>query len=235
VSTIATRLAEILGRIADARARGEGQPVQLVAVSKRQPVSAITEAVAAGVRELGENYAQELRDKRDALPDPTLRWHMIGPVQRNKVKLVLGTALIHTVDRAELLAAIDARAGALGIVQPVLVQVNLVGEPGKAGVAPDQLGALLDHFVGLAHVRCTGLMLIPPVAAPEQTRAHFAGLRALRDREAAIARDGIELRELSMGMSDDYELAIEHGATIVRVGTALFGARPAPLPAPDPR
>jgi len=223
--TIAARLAEILARIELARRRGDGQPVRLVAVSKRQPIEAIAEAVAAGVRELGENYAQELRDKREALPEPALRWHMIGPVQRNKVKLVVGVALLHTVDRPELLEALDARARAVGSTQELLVQVNIAGEPGKSGVAPAQLPALLDRLADCERLRCTGLMLIPPVAPPAQTGACFAELRALRDREAVIARTHVDLRELSMGMSDDFELAIEHGATIVRVGTALFGAR----------
>ncbi|MBC8071990.1 MAG: YggS family pyridoxal phosphate-dependent enzyme [Deltaproteobacteria bacterium] len=225
MSTLVHRLAEIHGRIAAARLRGENQEVRLVAVSKKQPVAAITEAIAAGVRELGENYAQELGEKRGALPDPSLRWHMIGPVQRNKVKLVVGCALLHSVDRPELLDAIESRARALAIVQDVLVQVNVVGEPGKSGVAPEALPDLLDRFADLGHVRCTGLMLIPPLGTPDETRACFAGLRSLRDHHGGAARPGVELAELSMGMSGDYELAIEHGATFVRVGTALFGAR----------
>ncbi len=227
---IAERMAAIRARIDAARARADGQAVRLVAVSKRQPTSAIVEAIAAGQRDFGENYAQELRDKRAELTDPDLQWHMIGPVQRNKVKLVVGTALVHTVDRPELAVAIEARAAALGLVQRVLVQVNLVGEPGKAGVPPEALADLLDRFADLGHVHCAGLMLIPPVGTPAQTRACFAGLRALRDRHAAIARTGVELGELSMGMSDDFELAIEEGATLVRVGTALFGPRDAAAP-----
>jgi PLP dependent protein len=225
MSTLGHRLGEIHARIAAARLRGENQAVRLVAVSKKQSVEAIAEAIAAGVRELGENYAQELGEKRTALPDASLRWHMIGPVQRNKVKLVTGCALVHTVDRPQLLEAIESRARALELVQDVLVQVNLVGEPGKSGVAPEFLAELLDRFADLGHVRCTGLMLIPPVGTPDETRACFAGLRSLRDHHGSIARPGVELAELSMGMSDDYELAIEHGATLVRVGTALFGAR----------
>jgi pyridoxal phosphate enzyme (YggS family) len=223
MSSFAERLAAVHARIE--AVRRPGQQVQLVAVSKKQPVAAIEVAIAAGVRDFGENYAQELEAKREALPDAALRWHAIGPVQRNKVKLVVGTALIHTVDRPELLAAIETRAATLGIVQDVLVQVNLVGEANKSGTPPDDLPALLDRFAAAPHVRCRGLMLIPPIAVPQATRAHFAALRALRDRHATTARTGVDLVELSMGMSDDFELAIEEGATIVRIGTALFGGR----------
>lgn len=225
MSGFAERLAGIAARIAAARARSGGQAVRLVAVSKKQPVAAIAEAIAAGVRDFGENYAQELESKREALPDPALRWHAIGPIQRNKVKLVVGTHLVHTVDRPELLDAIEHRAAALAIVQDVLVQVNLAHEQSKSGLDPEALPALLDRFATTPHVRCRGLMLIPPIADPAQTRAHFAALRTLRDREAARARANVDLAELSMGMSDDFEIAIEEGATLVRVGTALFGAR----------
>ncbi|HWB78706.1 MAG TPA: YggS family pyridoxal phosphate-dependent enzyme [Nannocystaceae bacterium] len=223
--SFAERLAAIAARIAAARARAGGHAVRLVAVSKKQPVAAITAAIAAGVRDFGENYAQELDTKRAALPSPELRWHAIGPIQRNKVKLVVGTHLIHTVDRPELLAAIEARAAALSLVQDVLVQVNLVAEASKSGLAPADLPALLDRFAATPHVRCRGLMLIPPIGDPAQTRTHFAALRELSVREAAHHRPNVELAELSMGMSDDFEIAIEEGATLVRVGTALFGAR----------
>ena len=225
MSGFAERLAAIEARIAGARARAGGHAVRLVAVSKKQPIEAIAEAIAAGVRDFGENYAQELDAKREALPNPELRWHAIGPIQRNKVKLVVGTHLVHTVDRPELLAAIESRAATLAITQDVLVQVNLVAEESKSGVAPDALPALLDRFAATPHVRCRGLMLIPPIGDPAQTRTHFAALRGVRDREAAHARPNVELTELSMGMSDDFEIAIEEGATLVRVGTALFGAR----------
>lgn len=226
MSGFAERLAEIEGRIAAARARSGGHAVRLVAVSKKQPVEAIAEAIAAGVRDFGENYAQELEAKREALRDSTLRWHAIGPIQRNKVKLVVGTHLIHTVDRAELLTAIESRAATLAITQDVLVQVNLVGEESKSGIGPAALPELLDRFAATPHVRCRGLMLIPPVADPAHTRGHFAALRELSVREAAHPRPNVELTELSMGMSDDFEIAIEEGATIVRVGRALFGERP---------
>src|SRR4029077_9062117 len=171
------------------------------------------------------SYGQELRDKRAALANeaPAPEWHFIGPLQSNKVKYVAGqVALVHAVDSIALLDAIEAR----GAPQACLIQVNVAGETAKRGVAPDGLPALLDRFAGLKVARCEGLMLIPPLGArPEDSRPHFAALRALRDREAARTRPNVELRELSMGMSDDVEIAIAEGATLVRVGTAIFGGR----------
>ena len=139
------------------------------------------------------------------------------------MKYVAGqVALAHTVDSAALLEAIEAR----GVPQACLVQVNVAGEAQKRGIAPGDLPALLDRFATMAHVTCAGLMVIPPFTEnPDDARPHFAALRALRDREAATARPHVELRELSMGMSGDLEAAIAEGATIVRVGTAIFGAR----------
>ena len=229
MSTLADRLASVQQRIAAAvERRGPGPAVTLCAVSKRQPVEAIRAAAELGQVDFGENYAQELQAKRASLSDlPQLRWHAIGPVQTNKVKLVVGTALLHTVDRAELVAKIEARAGALGHVQDTLVQVNVAAEAGKSGVAPESLGAVLDAFAACSHVRCRGLMLIPPEGDPEATRPWFRALAKLRDDMAAKVRPGVQLDELSMGMSGDYEVAIEEGATIVRVGTAIFGPRPA--------
>jgi pyridoxal phosphate enzyme (YggS family) len=227
--TIAARIAGLQERIAVACARrGEGGEVRLVAVSKHQPIAAIEEARAAGQRDFAENYAQELERKRAALADAEIRWHAIGPIQSNKVKLVVGCAWIHTVDRVDLLEKIDRRATE---TQRVLVQVNVAGEPGKSGAAPADVPALLDRFAGLSHVVCDGLMLIPPLGDPEATRPHFRALRRLRDELARVARPRVDLRELSMGMSDDFEVAVEEGATMVRIGTALFGPR---APAADP-
>lgn len=223
--TIATRLASILERIERARVAAGGHAVRLVAVSKHQPAAAIAEAIAAGQLDFGENYAQELALKRDELPDERLRWHMIGPVQSNKAKLVVGCAVIHTVDRTSLIDSLERRAVERGLVPTCLVQVNVAGEPGKAGCTPDQLPALLDAIAGCAALSCSGLMLIPRPGTSEEVGAQFTALARLRDREAATRRARVELRELSMGMSDDFELAIQHGATIVRVGTAIFGAR----------
>jgi PLP dependent protein len=229
---IADGLARVRERIAAAeRAAGRAPgSVRLLAVSKKMTAGDVRAAMAAGQRAFGENYAQELRDKRAALAQdpmvpPTLpEWHYIGPLQSNKVKYVAGqVALVHTVDSGALLEAIEARA----VPQACLVQVNVAAEAQKRGIAPTELPALLDRFATMSHVTCAGLMVIPPFTEnPDQARPHFAALRALREREAAIARPHVELRELSMGMSGDLEAAIAEGATIVRVGTAIFGGRP---------
>ncbi len=227
---IADGLAGVRERIARAE-QAAGRPpgsVRLIAVSKKMPAEDVRAAMAAGQRMFGENYGQELRDKRAALagdPQPP-EWHFIGPLQTNKVKYVAGqVTMVHTIDSIALLEAFEAR----GVAQTCLVQVNVAGEAQKRGVAPDALPALLDRFATAVHVQCAGFMLIPPFTdEPAAARPHFAALRALRDREAARPRPNVELRELSMGMSGDFEHAIAEGATLVRVGTAIFGGR-APL------
>jgi len=221
---IAANLAEVRARIAAAaRAAGRApESVRLLAVSKKMPADDVRAAIAAGQRAFGENYAQELRDKSALLgADSTPpEWHFIGPLQTNKVKYVAGkVALLHTVGSSALLDAIEAR----GAAQACLVQVNVAGEASKSGLTPADLPALLDRFAAMKHARCEGLMLIPPRG---DARPHFAALRALRDREAAIDRPNVDLRELSMGMTEDLEMAVAEGATIVRVGTAIFGPRP---------
>jgi pyridoxal phosphate enzyme (YggS family) len=230
---LADRLAAVRARVEAAIARrGPGPEVCLIGVSKRQPLAKLLAAQAAGLRDFGENYAQELRDKqRDWPATLDARWHYIGALQTNKLKYLVGTtALIHTVDRPELIRAIDERAARAGVVQPVLIEVAIAGEAQKAGVAPAQVPALLDACARAEHgaVRCAGLMIIPPAADdPEQTRPWFRALRELRDRLAAgPERENVDLRELSMGMSADFEVAIEEGASLVRVGTAIFGSRP---------
>lgn len=226
---IATNLRAIQARIDAAIARrGPGPNVRLIGVSKRQPLSKIEAAHAAGLHDFGENYAQELRDKLAAWPpERAASWHYIGAIQSNKLKYLVGkVALIHTVDRVELIDAIERRAAAAGVTQDILLEVNLGGEAQKAGVAPEAVPALLDACATMQHVRCVGLMIIPPVDDPEATRGYFRRLRELRDELAGgPARANVELRELSMGMSADFEQAIEEGATLVRVGTAIFGAR----------
>jgi len=221
---IAANLAAVRGRIAAAaRAAGRApESVRLLAVSKKMPGDDVRAAIAAGQRAFGENYAQELRDKTALLAGDTAppEWHFIGPLQTNKVKYVAGkVALVHSVDSPALLEAIEAR----GAPQACLIQVNVAGEASKKGLPPADLPALLDRFATLTQVRCEGLMLIPPRG---DARPHFAALRALRDREAARPRPNVDLRELSMGMTEDLQVAIAEGATIVRVGTAIFGPRP---------
>jgi pyridoxal phosphate enzyme (YggS family) len=233
MSDVAARWREVRARVDAACEKAGRSPadVTVVAVSKFHPVEAIAAAVAAGVRDLGENYAQELAAKQAALATSVdvvaggapVAWHYIGRLQRNKAKLVAGkVALIHAVDSAELAVELDRRAGAL---QPVLVAVNVAGEESKGGVTPDGAAALIAAIDALPRLRCDGLMTMPPpVDDPEAARPYFAALRALRDRLATPARP---LPFLSMGMSDDFEVAIAEGATHVRIGTSIFGPRPA--------
>jgi PLP dependent protein len=225
---IAANLATVHAAIERAcqRAQRRVEEVTLVCVTKTVDDVAIRAAHEAGARDFGENYGQELRDKAAALADlPDLRWHFIGALQRNKVRYVAGqTRLIHSVGDAPLVAEIDRRAASGDRIQEVLVQLNLAGEETKSGVAEEELGALLDAFAPCQHCRCVGLMTMPPFFDdPERARPLFSRLRALRD--AAVPRPNVELRQLSMGMSGDFEVAIEEGATLIRVGTAVFGKR----------
>ncbi len=219
---LALNLGRVEAAIAAACQRA-GRPrksVELVAVSKTVPIERIAEALKLGQTLFGENYAQELRDKHPALPNA--RWHFIGPLQRNKCKYVVGSAeLIHTVDSLALGEAIAERARKLGRKQRVLIQVNTGAEPQKSGCSAAALPRLLDDLRALPSLIVEGLMCIPPFDQP--SRPHFVALREL----AAAHR----LPRLSMGMSADFEAAIEEGATIVRVGTAIFGERSA---APEP-
>jgi PLP dependent protein len=220
---IAERLGVVRERIAlaCARAHREVASVRLILASKTQPPAAIATAYAAGAREFGENYVQEAIAKRSALTDlHGARWHMIGHLQTNKARdAVAHFDLIHTLDDLRLANAI-ARAHPAPPV-PVLIEVNLGAEPSKHGVSPDSAGALLDSVRGSVDVR--GLMTIPPPEDSDGARRWFARLRELRDRLALAS--GLALEDLSMGMTGDYEAAIEEGATIVRVGRAVFGER----------
>jgi PLP dependent protein len=223
-------LADVRARLhaAAARAGRDAGEVTLVAVSKTHPPEAVRVAHAAGQRVFGENYGQELRDKAAALADlGGLEWHFIGPLQRNKVKYVVGTAaMVQSVDSADLMDELQRRAEARGTELPCLVEVNIAGEQTKSGVPAGAIPALLDAFAARPRLRCVGLMTMPPfVDDAEESRPHFRALRALRDGLAATPRPGVELRHLSMGMTQDFEVAVEEGATIVRVGTAIFGTR----------
>lgn len=220
---IAGRLARVRQRI-DGAARAAGRDprgVQLVAISKFQPLAAVQTAVVAGQVDFGENRAQELVSKLPDAPDG-VRWHFVGRLQRNKAKLVVGQVhLIHSVDRVSLAETVSAHAVGHDIVQQVLVQVDVAGEERKGGCPPDQVPALLERMAELDGVRAAGLMVIPPIDG--DAAAMFERLRALRAR---LLPTFPQLAELSMGMSADLEAAISHGATILRVGTAIFGARP---------
>lgn len=225
---IAARWREVAARVAAACERAGRSPaeVTIVAVSKTHPAEAVRAAAAAGALDFGENYAQELAAKREACGAlPGARWHFIGRLQRNKAKLVAGrVALVHAVDSLELAEELARRAE--GAVQPILLSINVAGEATKGGVAPEAAPALAAAVARVAGVRLDGLMTMPPPSDdPEASRGSFLALRALRDRLAGEL--GAPLPVLSMGMSDDYEVAIACGATHVRIGTAIFGERPA--------
>jgi pyridoxal phosphate enzyme (YggS family) len=229
MNTIAARLTALRARIRfAAAASGRGvDEVRLVAVSKTFPAAAVREAIAAGVTDIGENYIQEARDKFEALRAIPVRWHFIGHLQTNKAnQAVRMFDLIHTVDSYRLALEIDRCACKAEKVQAVLIQVNVAGEASKSGVAPEEALPLVRRVAALENIRVEGLMTLPPYFnAPEKVRPFFAALRRLRDRIAAEHIPGIGLQELSMGMTGDFEAAIAEGATIVRIGTALFGER----------
>ncbi len=223
----------VRGRIAAAAARAErdANEVTLVAVSKTVTLDYLRSVEAvAGFTDLGENRVQEAAPKVDALGQagPPIAWHLIGHLQRNKAMAAVGLFdLIHSVDSRDLAALIDRYAGNAGKRQRVLFQVNVAGEESKSGFAPDALRAVAPELAAFSHLCPEGLMTIAPLGADErELRAIFRSLRALRD-ELASAFPGAAWRRLSMGMTDDYEVAVEEGATLVRVGRAIFGQRPA--------
>ncbi len=208
-------VAERLARVRTGIPRG----VTLVAVSKTQPSDLVREAYAAGQRDFGENYVQEWRAKAEALADlPDLVWHFIGSLQTNKAKYLAGrVGLVHTIDREELARELGRRSAQKGATTRVLIEVNVAGEASKSGCASGEVSRLAGAIRATPGLELRGLMCIPP--PEDDPRPHFRALRALRDM--------LGIAELSMGMSGDYPIAIEEGATIVRVGTAIFGARPA--------
>lgn len=225
------RLDAVRERIARACARCGRKPeeVTLVAVSKTHPAEAVLALHQAGQNLFGESYVQEALPKVEALAGQGLTWHFIGRLQKNKVKYLAGKfALLHTIDSLELASIVHKKSAALGLVQPVLLQVNLAQEEQKAGCGPEEAEGLARAIMGLDGLRLDGLMLMPPWDPdPEANRGLFAQARRLRD---ALAGDlGLALPELSMGMSHDVEQAVEEGATLVRVGTDLFGQRPCAL------
>lgn len=226
MNDVGRRLQEVRYRIAAACARARRDPasVRLVAVSKTMPIESVREAIAAGQTLFGENRVQEALPKQEAA-GPGARWHLIGHLQKNKARHAVGAfELIHSVDDAELAAELDRRASARGIVQAVLVQANLAGEATKSGAAEEEILPLIDAVADLRSLDLRGLMIIPPpVEDPELSRPWFRRLRTMRER--AAERVGRPLPELSMGMTDDFEVAIEEGATLVRVGRAIFGDR----------
>jgi pyridoxal phosphate enzyme (YggS family) len=228
-SEVGARLAVVRERVAAAaRAAGrEPASVTLVGVGKTQPADRLDAAWAAGLRDFGENYVQEWRGKAEALAARDLRWHFIGALQSNKVKYLVGRVhLVHSVDRASVLDEIATRSARVGLVTGVLIEVNVGNEETKSGCSEAELEALVARAAASPGVALRGLMGIPPFVAPEAARPYFRRLRQLRDDlRACHPALGDAFCELSMGMSSDLEVAIAEGATFVRVGTDLFGAR----------
>ena len=226
---ISERLAVVRGRIA-AAARSAGRDpdsIRLVAVSKTFPIEAIREAYSAGQRDFGENKVQEALQKIAGSADLPIRWHLLGHLQTNKArKAAPAFAMIQSVDSVELLAKLDRAAEESGHPTELLIQVDLAGEATKFGAPPDQVPRLLEAAAACRAARIVGLMTLPPVPdTPEDARPWFRRLRDLRDEWLASGVPAPMLRELSMGMSGDFEVAIQEGATMVRVGTAVFGSR----------
>jgi PLP dependent protein len=223
---VAARVAALRRAVAEAAARVGRAPdsIAIVAVAKTVAPGAVSEALAAGLRDVGENYLQEARAKRPSVRGDAA-WHLIGRLQRNKVRGVLALFdRVHTVDSPALGTLLAAEAARAGRRLPVLIQVNVAGESSKGGVRPEGVEELAGVLLGEAALALDGLMAVPPPAAePEDSRPHFRLLREVRDR--AERRLGVELPHLSMGMSDDFRVAVEEGATLLRLGRALFGAR----------
>jgi PLP dependent protein len=227
------RLARIRARIESAcqRAGRASKEVILMGVSKTQPASAVAEAFQAGLRVFGENRVQEGLAKAQELP-PEIEWHLIGPLQSNKVRAALDLFhTIHSIDRLSIAEVIEREAAKRGIAVTGFLEVNLGGEETKHGFPAEGLVETVRPLAAHEHLRIAGLMAIPPLGrAAEESRPWFRRLRALRDELAADPEWAGFPGWLSMGMSDDFEVAIEEGATHVRVGTALFGPRRAPVP-----
>jgi pyridoxal phosphate enzyme (YggS family) len=226
---IRNRLQAVLDRIETAAHDCGRDPraVQLVAVSKTIDADTVRSAIQAGVTVLGENYVQEARDKFNVLYDHDVLWHFIGHLQSNKAKYAVRFFdLIHSVDSLKLARELDKQACKHDKVQHVLIQVNIAGETTKSGISPEDVPELLQSISRFEHVAVKGLMTMPPYFnQPERVRPFFEGLRRLRDALRSQAIPNVSLDELSMGMTGDFEVAIEEGATLVRIGTAIFGER----------
>jgi PLP dependent protein len=232
MTDVASNWQRVRQRVADAAVRSGRDPssVRIVAVSKTKPVEMIEQAIAAGVTDVGENYVQEAAEKIGRISAP-VTWHLIGHLQRNKAgRAVELFNVIHTLDSAALGTALARRGEQRGQAVRVLIEVNSGGETTKAGVAPDEVENLLAALAAQRWLLIDGLMTVPPPAlSPDTVRPHFRALRELRDRLQRSATANAPLRELSMGMTDDFAVAVEEGATMVRIGRAIFGEREASL------
>jgi pyridoxal phosphate enzyme (YggS family) len=226
IDVMAARIAAVRAVIAEHAQRAGRDPaaVRIVAVTKTLPPDAVQAALDAGLTDVGENYVQEARAKREAAPVGAT-WHLIGGLQQNKAKAAVATFdRVHSVDSTRIAEALGREATSAGRRLPVLLQVNLAGRETQRGATPDDVPALARRVVGLPGLALDGLMTIAPTGGQEATiRGHFRALRALRDDVQKAL--GVELPHLSMGMSDDFSLAVEEGATLIRLGRALFGPR----------
>lgn len=228
IHTVAAAVAEVNAKIEAAckRAGRDPKEVTLIAVSKTMPVEAIREAMACGMVDFGENRPQELRDKQAEITEP-LRWHMIGALQTNKLKYVIGkTALIHSVDSVHLAEAIEEMSAKKELITEVLLEINIAGEDTKHGIAPETLEDLVRDVARLSHIRIRGLMTVAPYTEnAEENRLYFRKMKQLMVDINSKNIDNVYMDILSMGMTGDYEIAVEEGATLVRVGTGIFGHR----------
>ena len=228
MSNITENLADVEKKIQAAcdRAGRDRNSVTLIAVSKTKPVSDIREAMSYGIETFGENKVQELRDKTTEITEP-LHWHMIGHLQNNKVKYLPGMVdMIHSVDNLKLAQEIEKQAAKHDLVMDVLCEVNMAGEDTKFGLTPEDCIPFIEQIKDLEHIRIRGLMTIAPYTEdPESNRQYFKGLKDLLNKANEMKLTKEPMDTLSMGMTGDYEVAIEEGATLVRVGTGIFGER----------
>ncbi len=228
MNNIAANLEQINNRINNACRKTGRDPetVKLIAVSKIKPAEQVEEAFHAGQKRFGESYVQEFRDKQPLVTSP-VEWHFIGGLQSNKVKYLRGkVAMIHSVDRLSLAREISNQWSKIDQIANILLQVNIGDESSKSGCTPGELESLSRSIAPLANLKICGLMCLPPHSDdPEQVRPYFSQLRQLSQKIKTLQIPNVEMTVLSMGMSGDFEVAIEEGATLVRVGTAIFGAR----------
>lgn len=228
---LAERVAQVQEQIASAARRAGRDPeeVTLVAVTKTYPAEVVRKAISLGLTVFGENRVQEARDKIPLVGREGISWHLVGHLQRNKVKYCFDLFdLVHSVDSLALAEEIERRAESRDATMDILLEVNIAGEEAKHGVAPGEVLGLAQAVSRFKRVKIKGLMTMPPwVSDPEKNRVHFQALCHLKEEIARAGIDGVEMKELSMGMSDDFEVAVEEGATMVRIGTAIFGPREA--------
>ena len=223
---IESRLKDVKARISAAAKECGRAPedIKLIAVTKTYPVEAMNEAIRLGVTDIGENKPQEIRDKFDNVSP--VNWHLIGHLQTNKVKYIIDRCtLIHSVDSIKLMAEIDRQAQNHNRDIDILIQVNISGEESKSGIAPDELPSLLEYAKNLTNTHVKGLMTIAPKCDIGEVSRHFSNMKELFDQTAKQSYRNVTMTELSMGMSGDFETAIKHGATMVRIGSLIFGPR----------